>query len=206
MEQAAAGHDVRLETERLLLRPFETPDFEVALPYYQDPEFRSAMEGNRDALVTRDYLERAGEYMARRGYLFAIVEKASRRAIGEVCLEWMNLSRANVQPNERVMRLPIGIWDKTLWGKGYGREIVKRLMAYAFEAMRIDRLCAMDVACKSPGSSTTSASGLARRRSASPAVQQTGQPTGLRSLFGLRMIHGMRRCLAQRPAADCQGR
>ena len=140
-----AGHDVHLETERLLLRPFEGCDFETALPYYQDQEFRSAMEGNRDALVTGDYLERAGEYMARRGYLFAIVEKASHRAIGEVCLEWMNLSRAKAQADERIMRTPIGIWNKTLWGKGYGREIVKCLMAYAFETMRIDRLCAMDV-------------------------------------------------------------
>jgi RimJ/RimL family protein N-acetyltransferase len=43
------------------------------------------------------------------------------------------------------MRLPIGIWDKSLWGKGYGKELVVSLMRYAFEALKIDRFCAMDV-------------------------------------------------------------
>jgi RimJ/RimL family protein N-acetyltransferase len=43
------------------------------------------------------------------------------------------------------MRLPIGIWDKSLWGKGYGKEVVQCLMAYAFEELGIDRFCAMDV-------------------------------------------------------------
>ena len=141
-----SGHDVHLETLRLWLRPFEDRDFDVALPYYQDPDFRSAMDGAGDEPITRDYLERAGEYMARRGYLFAIVEKSSRCPIGEVCLEWMNLSRAKVQPDEKVMRLPIGIWDKSRWGLGYGREVVECLMAHAFQVIGIDRLCAMDVA------------------------------------------------------------
>ena len=43
------------------------------------------------------------------------------------------------------MRLPIGIWDKSLWGRGYGKEAARRLMAYAFEELGIDRLCPMDV-------------------------------------------------------------
>ena len=43
------------------------------------------------------------------------------------------------------MRIPIGIWDKALWGKGYGKEVVRCLMAFAFEELGIDRLCAMDV-------------------------------------------------------------
>ena len=82
--------------------------------------------------------------MAKQGFLFAIVEKTSGRAIGEVCLQRMNLERAIVV-NEKTMRVPIGIWDKSLWGKGYGKEVVRYLMAFAFEELGIDRLCAMDV-------------------------------------------------------------
>jgi len=86
--------------------------------------------------------------MARQGYLFAVVEKATNRVIGEVCLQWMNLSRAQVEPGERVMRTPVGIWAKSLWGKGYGKEMLECIMAYAFETIGIDRLCAMDVSKK----------------------------------------------------------
>ena len=47
--------------------------------------------------------------------------------------------------DEKVMRSPIGIWDKTLWGKGYGKEVVRCLMAHAFEKLGIDRFCPVDV-------------------------------------------------------------
>ena len=140
-----AGHNIHLETERLILRPFKEADFDVAVPFYNDPDFLQAMEESPpDEPITKDYLKSAGKAMAKDGFLFAIVEKASRRTIGEVCLQWMNLDRAKIE-GEKVMRLPIGIWDKTLWGKGYGKEVVRCLMARAFEKLGIDRFCPVDV-------------------------------------------------------------
>lgn len=139
-------HTLHFETERLILRRFFLSDCETALPFYHDREFLEAMEGDPPAEpVTIEYLEDVARIMARQGYLFAIIEKDSGRVIGEVCLQWMNLKRANVGEGERVMRLPIGIWDKMLWGKGYGKEVVRCLMAYAFDELHADRLCAMDV-------------------------------------------------------------
>ena len=140
-----ARHNLHLETARLRLRPFEDADFDLAVPYYRDPDFLNAMEGEPpDEPVTAGYLRRAGKAMAEQGFLLAIVEKASGRTIGEVCLQWMNQDRGKV-PGEKVMRLPLGIWDKSLWGRGYGKEAAQRLMAYAFEDLGVDRLCAMDV-------------------------------------------------------------
>ena len=140
-----ARHNLHLETARLRLRPFEDGDFDLAVPYYRDPDFLNAMEGESpDEPVTAGYLRRAGKAMAEQGFLFAIVEKTSGRTIGEVCLQWMNLDRGKVR-GEKVMRLPIGIWDKSLWGRGYGKEVARRLMAYAFEELAIDRLRPMDV-------------------------------------------------------------
>ena len=46
---------------------------------------------------------------------------------------------------EKIVRLPVGIWDKALWGQGYGKEIVRCLMTYAFKELAADRFCAMDV-------------------------------------------------------------
>lgn len=143
-----AGHNLYFETERLRFRPFEDADFGLALPFYGDPDFLCAMEGKPpDEPVTGDYLRRAGRAMAKQGFLFAIVEKASGRTIGEVCLQWMNLERAKIA-DEKTMRIPLGIWDKSLWGKGYGKEVVGCLMAFAFEELNIDRLCAMDVSIR----------------------------------------------------------
>ena len=140
-----AGHNIHLETERLKLRPFKDADFDIAVPFYRDPEFLKAMEGEPpDEPITSDYLKSAAGAMAKDGFLFAIIEKASGRAIGEVCLQWMNLERAKIE-GEKVMRLPIGIWDKTLWGKGYGKEVVRCLMAHAFGKLGIDRFCPVDV-------------------------------------------------------------
>lgn len=140
-----AGHNVHLETERLKLRPFKESDFDTAVPFYNDPEFLQLMEGSPpDLPVTSTYLKNAGKAMAKNGFLFAIVEKATGRTIGEVCLQWMNLQRAKVE-GEKVMRLPIGIWDKTLWSQGYGKEVARCLMTHAFEKLRIDRFCPVDV-------------------------------------------------------------
>jgi RimJ/RimL family protein N-acetyltransferase len=142
---AFAGHDIRLESARLLLRPFTHDDMKAALPLYQDPEVSRAMEGDSDTLIDPCYLERAWEYLARHGYLFAVVEKSAGRVIGELCLEWMNLTRAAVQPGERVMRMPLDIWDKNCWSRGYGKEMVTVAADYAFEVIGVDRLCAMDI-------------------------------------------------------------
>ncbi len=139
------GHNLHFETARLKLRPFQAADFDLAVPFYRDPDFLAAMEGDPpDEPVTSDYLRGAGKAMAEQGFLFAMVDKASGRTIGEACLQWMNLERGKIQ-GEKVMRLPIGIWDKSLWGRGYGKEAARRLMAYAFEELGTDRFCPMDV-------------------------------------------------------------
>ena len=140
-----AEHNIHLETQRLILRPFKDADFDIAVPFYRDPEFLNLIEESPpDEPVTREYLKSAGKYMRKEGFLFAIVEKASGRTVGEVCLQWMNLDRAKIA-GEKIMRLPIAIWDKTLWGKGYGKEVVRCLMAHAFEKLEIDRFCPVDV-------------------------------------------------------------
>lgn len=138
------GHQVVLETARAMLRPFRESDFLVALPYYADPELRHAIDDN-PTLIDLPYLRSAGLYMAERGLLFAIDFRADTRPIGEVCFQRMNLERAQVEPGERVFRVPIGIWDKSLWGRGLGGEVLDALLDFGFGEQRADRICAMDV-------------------------------------------------------------
>ena len=71
-----AGHNLNFETERLRLRSFEDTDFDIALPFYVETDFLLEMEGQLpEESVTEEYLRRAGEAMAKQGFLFAIVEK-----------------------------------------------------------------------------------------------------------------------------------
>ena len=83
--------------------------------------------------------------MSQQGYLF-IIEAEDGKPIGEVCLQWINIERANVKPGEKVMRVPIMIGEKSYWEKGYGKDVVSTLMRYAFLELKIDRFCAMGVA------------------------------------------------------------
>lgn len=139
------NHDIRIETERLLLRPFADGDFDLAVPYYRDAEFLRLMEHDPpEEPVTADDLRVAGEAMASQGCYFAIELKNQRRTVGEACVQRMNLERGLVA-GEAVVRCPIGIWDKTLWGQGLAKEAVRRLMRFAFEQLEVDRFCAMDV-------------------------------------------------------------
>ena len=138
------GHQIVLETARTVLRPFRESDFAIALPYYGDLELRHAIDANATT-VDLAYLRSAGLYMAEHGLLFAIDLKAEARTIGEVCFEHMNLARAAVTPGERVFRVPIGIWDKSLWGRGLGGEVLDALLEFGFGEQRADRICAMDV-------------------------------------------------------------
>lgn len=139
------NHDIRIETERLLLRPFSDSDLDRAVPYYQDAEFLRLMEHDPpDEPVTAEHVRLAGEAMASQGYYFAIEIKDPRRTVGEACVQRMNLERGLVA-GETVVRCPIGIWDRTLWGQGLAKEAVRRLMQFAFEELEVDRFCAMDV-------------------------------------------------------------
>src|SRR5437762_13631436 len=113
------GHELLLETARSVLRPFRESDFLVVLHFYADEELRRALENTTEA-IDLDYLRAAGLYMAERGFLFAIELKTSASPIGEVCFERMILDRAQVRSGERAVRVPIGIWDKGLWGRGLG--------------------------------------------------------------------------------------
>ena len=45
----------------------------------------------------------------------------------------------------RVFRVPLGIWDKGLWGRRLGGEVLDRLLRFAFAERAADRMCAMSV-------------------------------------------------------------
>ena len=137
-------HTLHLRGEKTQLRPFTDADIPLVWRWNQDAEVLYYAEGNEVTGRTLEDIEEIYPSMSQQGYFF-IIEAEDGVPIGEVCLQWMNLERANVKPGEQVMRTPIIIGEKSYWGKGYGKDVISTLMRYAFLELKIDRLCAMGV-------------------------------------------------------------
>ena len=138
-------HALRLRGKKVLLRPFTDADIYTALSWNQNSEVLYYAEGDEVPERTLEEIKDIYHSMSQQGYLF-IIEAEDSRPIGEVCLQLMNLERANVKPGEKVMRTPIMIGEKSYWGKGYGKDVISTLMRYAFMELNIDRFCAIGVA------------------------------------------------------------
>lgn len=141
------SHDVRLRGKKTLLRPFTDADIHLAWCWHQDAEVLYYTEGDEVTERTLEDVKGIYSFMSQQGYLF-IIEAEDGKPIGEVCLQWMNpefMERAEVKPDEMVMRVPIMIGEKSYWGKGYGKDAISTLMRYAFLKLKIDRLCAMGI-------------------------------------------------------------
>jgi RimJ/RimL family protein N-acetyltransferase len=135
-------HDLRLTGEPIRLRPFTPCDLPIVLEWHRDPRVMTIQEPGRQEPPTLKEIEAIYDYESARGWLF-LIETRAGEPIGEVCLEWMNLERG-LQPGKKVVRFPILI-NADDWGRGYGKEAIRLLLAYAFGELMVDVACAMDV-------------------------------------------------------------
>jgi len=127
---------MKLETERLILRPVEESDALDLCPIMNDPEV------TQNLLLPHPYTEErailwirnAREALERRErYEMAVVPKDVGRAIG-ICslyrVSWEHLSAEIVY------------WiGKDHWGKGYVTEAARRMLEYAFAELGLERIC-----------------------------------------------------------------
>jgi ribosomal-protein-alanine N-acetyltransferase len=59
--------------------------------------------------------------------------EAEERCIGYVCLH-------SLDENNRRARFAIGIFNPAMWGKGYGSEATRLLLAHAFDVLHLHRV------------------------------------------------------------------
>ena len=116
--------EVRLETERLILRWFRADDFPAYLTMAQDPEVMKFLTGQPQTEIEayKNMAAHIGHWYFRGYGTWAVEEKASGRVVGRIGL--MN---------------PVG-WPgfecgwtlaRASWGKGYATEGARRAMARA---------------------------------------------------------------------------
>jgi RimJ/RimL family protein N-acetyltransferase len=120
--------------DRVYLRALEPED--LAGPYVEwmnDYEVTRFLETGMFPVTTaalQRYLEATA---APTSVLLAIVEKSSGRHVG-------NIKLGPVHALHRRADLGIMLGDKRSWGRGYGREAVDLLLAYAFDRLNLNKV------------------------------------------------------------------
>jgi RimJ/RimL family protein N-acetyltransferase len=121
----------------LLLRTFRPQD--VTPPYVDalnDPEVVHLTEARHRQWDWDGVIEYVGQSnIPGESHLIGIFLQESERHIG-------NIRIFNFSQRHRRLELGIMIFDKTQWGKGYGTESLSAVTDYAFQTLKMHRVCA----------------------------------------------------------------
>ncbi|HVK04705.1 MAG TPA: GNAT family N-acetyltransferase [Armatimonadaceae bacterium] len=129
--------ELRLETERLVLREYREDDWPAVLAYAADPEvlrYRASVPATeaevRDALAR---LQEQRRETPRTRYEFAVALPDSDRVIG-----WLPLLLGRENQDAEIG------WTlaRAYWGRGYGTEAARAVLAFAFETLELHRVWA----------------------------------------------------------------
>lgn len=121
-----------LETERLILRPWQEQDADELYEYAKDPDVgpiagwpvHTSVENSRD--IIRNVLSVPETY--------AVCLKEDGKAIGSVGLKL----KGSTDMTDREDECELGYWlGKPLWGQGLIPEACRELLRYAFEELRM---------------------------------------------------------------------
>jgi ribosomal-protein-alanine N-acetyltransferase len=127
--------DVRLETPRLVLRPFRHADAADLYAMYSDPQvFRHIPIGDWKHIdESHQRIARDINMMAEGSYIrLAAERREDSRVVGEVLV--FNLALDS-------KRAELGYaFARNAWGSGYASESLPRLVDYAFKQMELNRL------------------------------------------------------------------
>lgn len=128
----------KLETERLLMRPFNLDDKELIFNIMKDKEMFEFTpdEPWQSSETAEDFIKLALwlydlENKAFR-HFFAVTEKESKKIIGMCGVGGIDYDR-----NENEVFYHIG---KDYWGKGYATEAAKAMLEYYFEQLQLSRI------------------------------------------------------------------
>ena len=126
---------MKLETERLILRPFEDGDAPALMPIMNDPEvthnlLTSPTFSEED--IAETIRKRKAAIEAKERYSLAVVLKETGRLMGACSLIEVSWEHMHA---ELVYSL-----GKEFWGKGYMTEAVRRMIQFGFEELGLERI------------------------------------------------------------------
>lgn len=138
-------HNITLQGKRVLLRPMTEGDWDVLMKWNRDAEILYFTEGD---WVTEYRLEEVQQiYRSVSQHAFCFLMELDGVPIGECWLQEMNLERILSQClNQDCRRVDLMIGEKTLWGQGFGTEVIRLLTEFGFERETADAIFACEVA------------------------------------------------------------
>jgi RimJ/RimL family protein N-acetyltransferase len=144
-------HSFVLESPRLRLRPLTEDDWDVLLPWNNDPDVLYFADGSDTPGYTLAQVQDIYRSVSERAFCFMIEHEG--RPIGDCWLQQMNLRRLlMLHPDEQLWRIDIMIGEKSLWGRGLGTEAIRLLTDFGFREQGADRVYACGVADYNPRS------------------------------------------------------
>jgi ribosomal-protein-alanine N-acetyltransferase len=126
---------MRLETERLWIRPVQGDDCEDLFALYSDPEvMRFTTGGVRNRAQTKDRLVQVITHWKQHGFgILALILKEKGCFIGTCGFGYMH--------NQRDVELAYRL-ARPFWGQGLATEAASRVVRHAFEDLRMPRVIA----------------------------------------------------------------
>lgn len=126
---------VQLETERMILRPWQETDFDDFYAYTSDEAVAPGM-GWRRMETPEEAKALFGDYMADKES-FALVLKETGRVIGDVSVQRRPWEQYPIDPALRGRELGFGLISP-YWGRGLMPEAVEAVKQYCFEQLYYD--------------------------------------------------------------------
>lgn len=121
---------MQLETERLILRPWQASDAESLWTYARDPDVGpvAGWPPHRSVAESLHVIEA----VLNGAQCYALCEKGGHQAIGAIELKL----RGHTHKTDREDECELGYWlGKPFWGRGYMPEAVGELLRHGFEGL-----------------------------------------------------------------------
>ena len=146
MEMKSVGTDVRLVSDRLVLREIEETDLKTIHGYWSTPEVGRFMpRGPLSEEGAKSLVQKAitGRYsQPRRYFRLAVILKDGSKLIGDSVLRISDPNNSE-DLSKIIGEAYIGFFfDKLFWGQGYATEVAKALLAFGFQKLRLKRIFA----------------------------------------------------------------
>lgn len=119
--------EIRVETERLILRPVEAADFADWAAFFADPQATRHLGGPRsEAVAWRHFLSMAGAWRIQGFGAFSVFDKATSRWLG-----WTGPWHPVAWPGTEIG----WCFARHAWGRGFATEAASAAIDWAFQTL-----------------------------------------------------------------------
>ncbi len=141
MKGRRPGSVSKIETSRLILRPWRNEDLSPYARICADPEVMRYLSGTMTRDQAAEQMERWRRHWEERGFgVWAVEEKSSGTFIGFIGLLYHEEWPEGEHKTEVGWRL-----DRSLWGRGLATEGARASLHYGFEELGLERIISIAV-------------------------------------------------------------